>query len=52
MKNRRGMIPTYNQKKILSDKGYDPKCWNVIKEEEETILIVNKTSGQTEIVKK
>lgn len=52
MKNRKGMIPNYKQKKILAEKGYDPKCWNVVKEDEETILIVNKASGKTEIVKK
>ena len=44
--------PTLEQKKIMSKSGLDWKTWNVAYEDETSIHLVSKKSGQNRTVKK
>jgi hypothetical protein len=50
MKNPKKL--TREMKRFLSSKGYDTKCYLVVKNTSDTLVILNKETGQTETVNK
>lgn len=49
---KKEMIPSKEQKMLIAKAGYEPNKWNVVNDESETMMIINKSTKQTEIIKK
>jgi hypothetical protein len=49
---KRGKKPTREQRKFLISKGYEVKCYLVVKNTPDELTILNKETGQTEIVRR
>jgi hypothetical protein len=49
---KHGKKPTREQRKLLSSKGYEVKCYLVVKNTSDELVILNKETGQAETVRR
>ncbi|NMF06292.1 DUF6906 family protein [Clostridium beijerinckii] len=49
---KHGKKPTREQRIFLISKGYEVKCYLVVKNTSDELVILNKETGQTEIVRR
>lgn len=44
--------PTYDQKRVMSNHGLDPRSWAVVSETKEELKIIEKSSGTIKVLRR